>query len=172
MKLKELIARALRREELNALERAELEAFDPDSLQAKLDELERAKLSREEALQRDLDAAVSERETLRGERDRLVRRERLAAIAARYGCLDPEYLDFRAGRENVALDDERAVGDFVARMAKESPHCFATLLKPGAGVSAAAAAAAPNGGAPSGRKDLPDRICGIVEALNAAPESV
>ena len=67
MNIKGLIAKLLRREELNALERAELEQFDPDALRSKLDELERSKLSREEALQQDLSAARAERDTLRAE---------------------------------------------------------------------------------------------------------
>ncbi len=165
MKLKELIARALRREELNALERAELENFDPDALREKLDELERSRLSREEALQRDLEAAAAEREQLRAERDGLLRKNRIAAIAADCGCTDPEYLDFLAGRQTVDINDPAAVAKFVARTERDSPHCFRSRLRPGSGTPATSAAGA-------GNEAVPDRIGAIAAALGTAPDAV
>ena len=131
MNIKPLIAKLLRREELNALERAEVEQFDPDALQTKLDELERAKLSREEALQQDLAAAESERDRLRAECGALIRRERIHAIAAEAGCTEPEYLDFLASRRAVALEDPEAVKSFVAEVERDNPHCFRSRLRRG-----------------------------------------
>lgn len=167
MKIKEIIAKALRREELNALERAELEKFDPDALRSKLDELERSKLSREEALQHDLAAVQSERDALRAERDALVRRDRIAAIAAEAGCTEPEYLDFLASRRGVALEDAEAVRAFVAAAERDNPHCFRSRLRPGSGSARSAeqpetAAAAPT---------RADRIGAIVTALGDAPDA-
>lgn len=164
MKLRELIVKALNGVELNALERAELEKFDPDALTARLDEAERARLSREEALQRDLDAAGTELEALRKERDALVRRERIAAIAADSGCTDPDYLDFLARKSELALDDKAAVEKFMARMERDNPSCFRSRLRPGTGAPAAVGSSA--GPSPS----APDRIGAIVEALGGAPE--
>ena len=165
MKLKELISKALAGTELNALERAELENFDPDTLKARLDEVERAKLSREEALQRDLEEAESERESLRKERDLLVRRSRIDALAAGSGCTDPEFLDFLAQKSGLELDDDAAVKAFLERTERENPHCFRSRLRPGTG-----APAAPDGEVSRPDSSAPDRIGAIVEALGAAPE--
>ena len=122
-KLKEIIAKALRGETLNALERAELESFDPDALRQKIDELERAKLTREEALQHDLDDVRAERDTLLSERDALRRRRRIEEIARDAGCDCAEFLDFLAAKANVDIDDAEAVArqqamarDYAARL--------------------------------------------------------
>ena len=167
MNIKPLIAKLLRREELNALERAELEKFDPDAMQTKIDELERARLSREEALQQDLAAAESERDALRAECGALVRRERINSIAAAAGCTEPEYLDFLAARRNVALDDAEAVKSFIREVEEANPHCFRSRLRPGSGGPAAAAP----GEAAAAAAGLPDRIGEIVSALGGAPEA-
>lgn len=169
MKISELIAKALRREELNALERAELEQCDPDALKEKLDELERSRMSREEALQQDLAAANAERDALRSERDRLVRRERIAAIAAEAGCTEPEYLDFLASRRAVALEDEDAVKSFVAEVERENPHCFRSRLRSGSGASRDAAR--PEATRSAAGAGTPDRIGEIVAALGGAPDA-
>ena len=166
MNIKPLIAKLLRREELNALERAEVEQFDPDALQAKLDELERAKLSREEALQQDLAAAESERDRLRAECGALIRRERIHAIAADAGCTEPEYLDYLAAKREVALDDPEAVKSFLAEVEEANPHCFRSRLRSGSG----GAAAEPAPAAPVAA-NYPDRINEIVSALGGAPEA-
>ena len=167
MNIKPLIAKLLRREELNALERAEVEQFDPDALQSKLDELERSKLSREEALQQDLAAVESERDALRAECGALIRRERIHAIAAEAGCTEPEYLDFLAARREVALDDPEAVKSFLAEVEEANPHCFRSQLRSGSGGVAAEEPPA----APGGTGGYPDRIDGIVSALGGAPEA-
>ena len=166
MNIKPLIAKLLRREELNALERAELETFDPDALQSKLDELERSKLSREEALQQDLAAAESERDRLRAECGALHRRERINSIAAEAGCTEPEYLDFLAARREVALDDPEAVKTFLAEVEVANPHCFRSRLRSGSGgATAEVTPAAPVAA------NYPDRINEIVSALGGAPEA-
>lgn len=167
MNIKKLIAKLLRQEELNALERAELEKFDPDALQSKLDELERSRLSREEALQQDLAAALSERDTLRAECGALIRRERISAIAAETGCVEPEYLDFLASRRNVALDDPEAVKSFIEEVEHTNPHCFRSRLHSGAGGAAAADVERAAGMGTI----IPDRIGEIVSALGGAPEA-
>ena len=164
MNIKPLIAKLLKHEELNALGRAELENFDPDALQSKLDELERSKLSREEALQQDLAAVQSERDQLRAECGALVRRERIGAIAAESGCTEPEYLDFLAARREVALDDPAAVTAFLAEVESANPHCFRSRRRPGSGGPPAAEPPAP-------QPDTPDRIGGIISALGEAPEA-
>ena len=165
MNIKGLIDKLLRREELNALERAQLEKFDPDALQSKLDELERSKLSREEALQQDLAAALSERDTLRAECGALIRRERISSIAAEAGCTEPEYLDFLASRREIALDDPEAVKTFLAEVERDNPHCFRSRLHPGSGGAAAADPAR------AANSEAPDRIGAIVSALGGAPEA-
>ena len=161
--IKETIAKALRGEELNALERAELENFDPDALCRKLEELERAKLTREEALQRDLAAAQEERDALRTERDALRRRNRIETLAHDSGCDNAEFLDFLAAKEKLDLDDGKAVAEFVARAERGNPALFRSRLQPGSGGVPAAAAPAP--AAPA------DRIGAIVEALGGVPEA-
>ena len=166
MKIRELIDKLLRGGELNALERAELEKFDPGAMQAKLDELERSRLSREEALQQDLAAAESERDALRAECGALIRRERINSIAAASGCTEPEYLDFLASRRGVALDDPEAVKSFLAEVEEANPHCFRSRLRSGSGGVTAAEPAAP-----TARGTYPDRIDEIVSALGGAPEA-
>lgn len=165
-KLKETIAKALRGEELNALERAELESFDPEALQKKLDELERAKLTREEALQHDLDAVQEERDALRTERDALRRRSRIDAIARESGCDHAEFLDFLAGKEKIDLEDVNAVAEFVARAEHDNPALFRSRLRPGSGGRSAVAR-----DVDSRRAVRSDRIGSIVEALDGVPEA-
>ena len=165
-RLKETIAKALRGEELNALERAELESFDPEALQHKIDELERAKLTREETLQHDLEAAQQERDALRTERDALQRRNRIDAIARESGCDHAEFLDFLAGKEKVDLEDGKAVAEFVARAERGNPALFRSRLRPGSGGAAAQTATTE-----SRRASHVDRIGAIVEALDGVPEA-
>lgn len=169
MKIKSIVTKLLRNEELNALERAELECFDPDALQAKIDELERAQLSREEALQRDLAGAQSERDALRAERDALIRKGRIAELAASSGCTEPEYLDFLAARRKVELDDADAVREFIAEIERDNPHCFRSRLRAGSGDRFRAAEERETAG--SGVPRPSDRIGAIVSALGGAPEA-
>ena len=166
MKIKETIAKALRGETLNALERAELESFDPEALQQKIDELERAKLTREEALQHDLDAAQAERDALRTERDTLRRRNRIDAIARESGCENAEFLDFLAAKDNIDLEDGKAVAEFVARAERGNPAIFRSRLRPGSGGATAQGTPTENRSA-----SRPDRIGAIVEALDGVPEA-
>ena len=165
-KLKETIAKALRGEALNALERAELENFDPEALQKKIDELERAKLTREEALQHDLAAAQQERDALRTERDALRRRDRIERLARESGCDNAEFLDFLAAKANIDLEDGNAVAEFVTRAERDNPAIFRSRLQPGSGGTQITAA-------PSGVRGAaaPDRIGAIVEALGDVPEA-
>ena len=165
-KLKETIAKALRGEALNALERAELENFDPDALSQKLEELERAKLTREEALRHDLDAAVKERDEIRAERDELRRKNRIGAIARDSGCDNAEFLDFLANKAQIDLDDDQAVARFVANAEHDHPALFRSRLQPGTG-----GAAVPAPGATPASAEVPDRIGAIVAALGGAPEA-
>lgn len=165
MKLKGLIDKLLAGAELNALERAELEKFDPDALRSELDAAERARLSREEALQRDLEGACAERDELRRERDKLVRQNRISALAADSGCVDPEYLDFLARKSELDLDDTAAVKEFMVRVERDNPQCFRSRLRPGTGAPAATAPTASET-----THTAPDRIGAIVEALGGAPE--
>lgn len=166
IKLRETIAKLLRGETLNALERAELESFDPDALRVKLDELERAKLTREEALQHDLAAAQEERDALRTERDALRRKDRIESLARDSGCVDAEFLDFLAAKGRIDLDDAPAVAEFVARAERDNPALFRSRLRPGSGGARTPAAA--KNTAPA---DTADRIGAIVAALGGAPEA-
>ena len=171
---RELIAVLLGGGRLNALESAELAAFDPDSLRAELEaakqrlkEHEKAKMSSEEALRHDLAETAAERDALRRDCDALRRRQRIAEIAVRSGCEEPDYLDFLAGRAGIDLDDAGAVAGFLAEAEKTNPHCFRTSLRPGGGsglpteeTNGAGFTPAPN----------TDRLSRLISDLGGAPE--
>ena len=165
-KIKETIAKALRGEALNALERAELENFDPEALQQKIAELERARLTREEALQHDLAAAQEERDALRTERDALRRRDRIERLARDSGCDNAEFLDFLAAKEQIDLNDGSSVAEFITRAERDNPAIFRSRLQPGSG--GARLPVAPGSAGTAGRTD---RIGAIVEALDGVPEA-
>lgn len=167
MKIRDIIVKLLHGEELNALERAEIEGFDPDGLREKLEEAERARMSREEVLQHDLKSVCAERDELRSERDSLQRERQITRLAADSGCTDAAYLDFLAVREKLALDDDKAVAEFISRVERENPHCFKSRLKPGTGNPELPSSSGTGESLRSG-----DRITAIVDALNCAPDSM
>ena len=135
MKLAEIIKKAARGEELNALEKAELERFDPDALssradtaeaklkeaQEKLDAAEQEKLTeaerykkRAEAAEAKLKTADEARRTAETERDHakkehaaLIRRNRINELAARHKCEVADYLDYLAEKNGIDLSDDQ-----------------------------------------------------------------
>jgi len=138
--LKELLSVLLSGGTLNPLEAAEIAGFDPDAVKnellearKKIEEYESAKLSREELMQKELAALTAERDSIKSDRDKLLRSNRINAIAAESGCDEPEYLDFLAHKAGVDLNDAGAVAGFIAEAEKANPHCFRTSLRPGGG---------------------------------------
>lgn len=138
MTIKELIARSLNGGELSPAEHAELTNFDPEQLQmelndarSKLESLENEKLSHSERLQKELDSLRSEHTLLQDEHRELKRRCRIEKLSGESGCNDAEYFDFRARKEKIDLDDNAAVAEFTARIARESPGCFNARIAPG-----------------------------------------
>ena len=189
MKLSEIIKKALKGEELNALEKAELERFDPDALtqraadaetqlkeaREKLDAAEQDKMTEAEKFKKRAEqaeaklktseearrAAEADRDDAKRQHAALVRSNRIAELAAKHKCEDAEYLDFLAEKRGVDNDDAKA-GEFIEALKKEAPKYFAADVKPGAG--------APPPQQPQ-EKPLPgDRIGSIIESLNNAPE--
>lgn len=173
MNLKDAIGALLAGEEIPAPLRQQLSGLDPESLneelsalRRKLEEQENAKLSAEELLQKQLNAALSERDALLSRHKALERRDLIRKLAEKSGCEDPEYLDFLAERRKVDLENEEAASAFLAEAARQSPHCFRASVNPGSGT---AAPALPGGSAPED-EFREDRIGKLVRRLNSAPE--
>ena len=147
MNYNNLIKKLLAREELNALERAELENFDADSLVEEKNNL------------------VLERDQLKSEQAGFKRGEQLRKIAERFNCSDPDYLDFLASKDNLDLENDKSVTDFIIRMQKNSPHCFYSTVKSGSGTIPAAPET-------SEKNEIPayDRIGRIAASLARVPE--
>ena len=192
MTISEIIKKAARGEELNALEKAELERFDPDDLssradnaeaklkdaQEKLDAAEQEKLTeaerykkRAEAAEAKLKTSEEARRTAETERDNakkehaaLIRRNRISELAAKHKCEDADYLDYLAEKNGVDLSDEAKTSEFVEKLKREQPKYFAADIKPGAGP------ADPPKGQPEPKPEPGDRIGSIIEQLNNAPE--
>lgn len=192
MTISEIIKKAARGEELNALEKAELERFDPDALssradnaeaklkdaQEKLDAAEQEKLTEAERYRKRaeaaeaklktseeaLRAAETERDNAKKEHAALIRRNRISELAAKHRCEDADYLDYLAEKNGVDLSDEAKTSEFVEKLKKEQPKYFAADIKPGAGP------ADPPKGQPEPKPDPGDRIGSIIEQLNNAPE--
>ena len=141
-----LIRKLLAGEEINALERAELEVFDADALIG------------------EKNALAQERDQLRTEHSALKRGEKLRELARKYNCSDPDFLDFLAAKGGVDLEDDRAVGDFIAQMQQNSPHCFYSRIRSGGGTVPAVR--------PPAADDIPehDRIGRIAASLAGLPE--
>ena len=134
MTISEIIKKAAKGEELNALEKAELERFDPDALstradnaeaklrdaQEKLDAAEQEKLTEAERYKKRAEAAEAklktseearrtaetERDSAKKEHAALIRRNRISELAAKHKCEDADYLDYLAEKNGVDLSDE------------------------------------------------------------------
>ena len=172
MNLKEAIDALLSGREITPDAREQLTGFDPESLreelsslQSKLEEQENAKLSAEELLKKQLNAALSEKDELLKKHETLERAARISQLAAESGCEDPDYLDFLASKEKVDLHDNGAVSEFISRTLQKRPNFFRTPLQPGTG----------NGSRFRDARPLPpgtggDRISKIVSSLDSVPE--
>lgn len=138
MSCKELIQRLLKGETLQTPEEiSELENFDPDALQSELADLKSCHA-------------------------RLVRNEKIRRIAENSGCIDADYLDFRAEKAGIDLDDQVAVKSFVAQVVSTNPGCFKARIQPGGCKPQTP---------PAGEKNSsPDRITQLINFLNNAPE--
>lgn len=193
MKLAEIIKKAARGEELNALEKAELERFDLDALSAradtaeaqlkeakeKLDAAEQEKLTEAERYKKRAEAAEAklktseearrtaetERDSAKKEHAALIRRNRINELAAMHKCEDADYLDYLAEKRGIDLADEAKTGEFIEALKKEQPRCFAADVKPGAGP-----ADPPKDQPPAPKSDPADRIGNLIDQLNNAPE--
>ena len=171
MNLKEALDALLSGREIPPDARELLANFDPESLReelstlrSQLEEQENAKLSAEELLKKQLSAALSEKEALQQKHDLLARSTSIRRLAEQSGCVDPDYLDFLAGKENVDLDDSQAVEQFLAQTLKSRPYCFRSAPHPGSG----------SGTRMEGKRHAPaesgnDRISRILDRLDSAP---
>ena len=172
MNLKEAIDALLSGREITPDAREQLTGFDPESLReelgslrSKLEEQENAKLSAEELLKKQLNAALSEKEELLEKHKSLERAARISQLAAESGCEDPDYLDFLASKEKVDLQDNGAVSEFISRTLQNRPNFFRTSLHPGSGTGAQFNELQHTRPEPGS-----DRISRIVSSLDSAPE--
>lgn len=106
---------------------------------------------------------------LQGKFDTLRRRRLLEQVCRETGCTDPDYLEFRAGRQGVDIEDAAALKDFAGRLASSAPGCFSARIIPGSSAGSAppdASAAGVPAEAFSG-----DRIGRIALSVSAAPDA-
>ena len=140
MSVKNIIAKLLDNQPVNALERAELEQFDPDKLAGELESLrsraaeaEREKLGEKERLELDIKNISAERDNLKKSHDRLLRNQLIRELAGKNRFPDADYLDYLAAKENVDLTDAQACAAFIEKMRQEKPDSFEVTLKSGSG---------------------------------------
>ena len=140
MNLNPLWKKAVVSSTLSDSEKEALYQIDPDALrqsvsalQKQLDDAENAQLSETEKLQKELTKVRDERETLDRNYRALFRQHRIAAIARKFGCAEPDYLDFLAARSSVDLEDDAAVAAMVGQLQKSHPFAFVSQLKSGGG---------------------------------------
>jgi len=124
-------AKAALQSELDA-ERAKLKAAEK-----KAKDLENAKLPEVEQLKNNIAELTAQISTLTGERDAanadlasLRRAARLKELSEKHG-VNAEYLDFRATRDNLDLNDDNAVTAKLAELKKSDPAFFKADQKPG-----------------------------------------
>lgn len=171
MNLKEALDALLSGRDIPPDAREKLAGFDPEllreelsTLRLQLEEQENAKLTAEELLKKQLDAALSEKEELQMRHEMLERSTQIRRLADRSGCEDPDYLDYLARKQNVDLKDDQAAEAFLARTLESRPYCFRASLHPGSG-SGTPAENSPRALPEAGN----DRISRILCRLDAAP---
>ena len=150
MKLKPLIDKILRSETLNSEEAELLAAFDPDALENELS---------------DTRNKVAELENAHNE---LCRRQQIEKISAEIGCTDPDYLDYRASRAGLDLNDTEAVKNFADEISRNSPGCFRARIAPGSSAGTVHATEQKDHTVSTGTNF--DRIGYITEQLRDVPE--
>ena len=99
----------------------------------------------------------------------LRRRRLLEQVCRETGCTDPDYLEFRAGRQAVDLEDAAALKDFAGRLAASAPGCFSARIIPGSSAGATAPAASADGVPAEAFSG--DRIGKIALSVSAAPDA-
>lgn len=141
MQLKPLIDKILDHSSLTDDERSALQQFDPDLMlrelaesRSRIEAVENEKLSHEERLQKELELIRNEHALLQNDHAALQRRCKIEKLSDRFGCVDPDYLDFRASRSNVDLDDENAVNEFAEKLARTAPNFFKARINPGSDI--------------------------------------
>lgn len=191
MKLSEIIKKALKGEELNALEKAELERFDPDALtqraadaetqlkeaREKLDAAEQDKMTEAEKFKKRAEqaeaklktseearrAAEADRDEAKRQHAALVRNNRIAELAAKHKCEDAEYLDFLAEKRGVDINDDAESGRVHRGAEKGGPEVFRRRRE-------ARARALRRRSRRRKSRSRATRIGSIIESLNNAPE--
>lgn len=148
MNYNQLIRKLLAGTEINALERAELENFDADKIMQERDQVQQ------------------EHNQLKNEHASLKRAKRLQEISSLYSCCEPDFLDYLASREQIDLEDKKAVENFISAMQKSNPHCFFSQVKSGGGGIGKDPAAAPD----EAHFEC-DRIGRIAASIAHAPET-
>lgn len=177
MQLKPLIDRMLQNEELGSAEKLALEKFDPDTLisqyeelKSRLEDAENQHLTREERLQKELDSLKSIHSALENEHQELQRKHRIEKIAENGGCIDPEYLDFRARRAGIDLENNSQVELFMEEVSRTSPGCFRARIHPGSSAGFDDTASRSENAASGCGPGSSDRIGRIVETLGNVPD--
>ena len=150
MKLKPLIDKILRSETLDSAEADILADFDPDALTNELSDA-RSKIA-------ELESAHNE----------LCRRQQIEKISAEIGCTDPDYLDYRACRAGLDLNDTEAVKNFADEISRNSPGCFRARIVPGSSAGTVHTAEQKNHTVSENTNF--DRIGYITEQLRDVPE--
>lgn len=115
-----------------------------NELQAKVqkdaDEAERAKLTEQERLQKDLDQFQTDNQGLQGqlaEKDKAISTLNLHVAALRLGANDPELVEFKLGKHLSSLDDKarsewnpESQATWLAELKENSPEFFGAQEKP------------------------------------------
>lgn len=190
MKIADILKKIVNKEELTEAESAFLKSYrepeppkppdtkeldavkkERDDLKAKIEEAANAGKTELEKLQAKFEASekkladiIAERDRINTEHATLKRRNRVNELAAKHGCEDAEYLDYLAGKRGINLDDDAKAEEFLTGLKTEAPKYFKATTKPGPGNPP------PKDEQPKD-KHQPDKVGGIIDMLNKAPEA-
>lgn len=162
MKINDILAKMLRKEELTEAERKFLETYrepkpdtskltelqqqlnqlqtEKDELQSRLDEKDDKDKTETERLQGELTrmktklaAAEKERDTVRAEKESLEFDNSVGALAAEHRFGDREYLKYLVGARKLDVKDKEAARAFMENLKKDSPKYFEAEVNRGGG---------------------------------------
>ncbi len=194
MKIGDIIAKMIKKEELTAEETKFLETYkepeakkpensvsqkefdkvkaERDALQAKADEAANAGKTEAEKLQSALDKAKADLKTALGERDAALSAKSgleydnaVSTLAAEHKFTSRDYLKYKLQAAKIDIKDADAVKTFMDSLKKDEAKFFAADIKPGAGPEPA-----PKAPVPETKAEPGDRVGNIMKSLAEAQE--
>lgn len=168
--MNQLWEKLLASESISPADKAELAKIDPEEMQRKNAELSAElgklrELNPEEMRKKNAELSA-ELDRVKADHARTLRRRALEKLAASSGCLDIDYLDFLAARNEIDLLDEAKAASFAGEAARKSPALFkAPVLSGSVENNSATRPAANTAAAPADAGDKISRIIAELQVL-------